>query len=122
MTGTLLAHAPWEQIVSSVPNGSVLCAAPHVEGVRTSPEAVEFPYRPGPYQDAPPVVASASLAMPGAAASRHASIRAAVSNSSLRIGNPLRVACTRALLYTPEGGMQTCDQLPTCQRSWSCAT
>jgi len=38
--------------VSFVPQGIDLWATPRVEGVRVCPQAVRFPYRPGPYHEA----------------------------------------------------------------------
>src|SRR5829696_6012548 len=46
-------------VVDGDPNGNVLCAAVKPEGSNTSPLAVKDPSKPGPYQEASPVSASA---------------------------------------------------------------
>lgn len=57
---------PERQIRSRVPHGRLRCATPRVEGRSVCPQAVRFPYRPGPYALACPrchVAAAAGVAV-----------------------------------------------------------
>ena len=68
------AQRPGRNSGVRVRTGSVDAAAPHVEGVRTSPEVGGVPVQAGTVPGRAASRGLGSSAMPGAAASRHASI------------------------------------------------